>query len=99
MNFIEFNNKLTSPSETRVTQFPQNSMIFHLLGRTIVESELTNISNEGPNIKLEFISEETAKNTEERLSAQIIPGVCGAPVYGIVTDRHNTSLIVKFVEI
>ena len=99
MNFIEFNSKLTSPSHERVLQFPQNSMLFNLIGSTIIESELRNISNDGKNVRLDFVSEQSAKVTEERLSAQVVPGVCGAPLYGIMTDRHESSLILKFVEI
>ena len=99
MNFIEFNSKLTSPSHERVLQFPQNSLIFNLLGNSINESELRNISNDGNNVRLDFVDEQSAKLTEERLSAQVVPGVCGAPLYGIMTDRHESSLILKFVEL
>jgi hypothetical protein len=99
MNFIEFNGKLTSPSHERVLQFPQNSLIFNLLGNSINESELSNISNDGKNVRLDFVNEQCAKLTEERLTAQVVPGVCGAPLYGIVTDRQGSSLILKFVEL
>jgi hypothetical protein len=99
MNFIEFNSKLTSPSHERVLQFPQNSLIFNLLGNSINESELRGITNDGSNVRLDFVNEQSAKLTEERLSAQVVPGVCGAPLYGIMTDRHESSLILKFVEL
>ena len=99
MNFIEFNSKLSSPSDERVLQFPQNSILFHLLGGGIDERELLSIMHDGNNVRLNFVSEQSAKSTEDRISAQVIPGVCGAPLYGIMTDRQQTSLVIKFVEL
>jgi len=100
MNLLDFHSKLSSSSQERINQYNEDLLLFHLLnGATIDQKDLVNISHRGTKTLLEFTSPECAKIAEDKISAQIIPGVCGAPLYGIYTVQEQSSLVVEFIEL
>lgn len=100
MNLLEFHSRLSSPIHERVLQFPENLMIYTMLnGAAINENDLTQITHEGSKVRLKFISAEAAKIAEDKIAAQVVPGICGGPLYGIVATHDQESLIIEFVEL
>lgn len=100
MNLLEFNSKLSSPSQERVQQFSINSLLFNLLnGMHLRDGELVQIGNIGNRITLRFISEQCAINIKDTIAAKIIPGVYGGLLYGIMADRIDNILLIDFVEL
>lgn len=100
MDLLEFNSKLSSPSQERVQQFSINSLLFNLInGMHLKENELVQIGNEGNTMLLRFSSEQCAKNIKENITAKIIPGVYGHPLYGIMADQTNDLLLIDFIEL
>jgi len=100
MNLLEFHSRLSSPINERVLQFPENLMIYTMLnGAAINENELTKITHEGNKVRLTFVSVDAAKIAEDKIAAQVVPGICGGPLYGIVAIQEQESLVVEFVEL
>ena len=100
MNLLEFHSRLSSPTQDRIKNLPQLSLLFHILnGGAINENDLVNITNEGRQFRLEFISEQSADMAEEKIITQIVPGICGAPIYGIMSSKKDKSLLINFVEL
>lgn len=100
MNLLEFNSKLSSHSQERVKQFSVNSLLFNLInGMNIREEDLIQIDNTNNTVIIQFISEQEAMAIKERIIAKIVPGVYGAPLYGIMADQIYNLLKINFVEL
>ena len=100
MDLLEFNSKLSSPSQERVQQFSINSLLFNLInGMHLEENDLVQIGNEGNTILLRFTTEQCATNIKNSITAKVIPGVYGHPLYGIMADQLNDLLLIDFIEL
>ena len=100
MNVLEFHKKLSSPDHNRVHQFSQTSILFNMInGSAIREEELVGMTNNGNKFQVHFVSEQCAIKAKDELDAQIVPGVSGNPLYGIMAEKENNFLNIKFVEL
>ena len=100
MNILEFHQKLSSPDNERIEHFIQTSMLFNIINGTAVkEEDLIGIAIDEDKFVLEFTSETASQHAEQNLMAQVIPGVCGGLIYGILADRHGKVLNVKFIDL
>lgn len=100
MNLLEFHSRLSSPIHERVLQFGENLMIYNMLNDAAInEAQLVQIVHEQNKVRLKFDSEQSAKVAEDKIAAQVIPGICGGPLYGIVAMQDKESLVVEFVEL
>lgn len=100
MNVLQFHQKISSQNNEQVDQFYKATMLFNMInGSALKEEELVQIVNKGNKFEIDFVSEQCAYNAANKLAAQIVPGVYGSPLYGIMAQKQNASLIIRFVEL